>query len=243
MTEPGRIPDPREPLDADALAEALEALQSGEYRLAGDESRLAAARRLMDAPRPVMRPEANARIEAALLAAAHTMPAGMRQAPPRRRVSWPLAAAAALVLALAAVLVPELAGPSAASPTPTPSATLTATPSATPTLTLTPTETPTETPTGTPTPAEQARPATEGQDEAPVIDCANPPPDNAPALGWRERCEGAPPPDTLAPGRGDSPPANPPGQDGGAPGRSDSAPGNSGSAPGRSNSAPGRNRP
>ncbi|MBN2472287.1 MAG: hypothetical protein JXN59_16300, partial [Anaerolineae bacterium] len=93
MTDFGPNPDARDPLDADALAERLDALQSGEYRLAADESRLdagdpqlavgdsqlAAARRLMDAPRPAMRPEASARIEAELLAAARRMPAGTRQ--------------------------------------------------------------------------------------------------------------------------------------------------------------------
>ncbi len=241
MTEFGPDPDARNPLDADSLAEALDALQSGgqspvdEARLAVGDSQLAAAQRLMQAPRPVMRPEASARIEADLLAAAGRIPAGMRQTPPRRRVSWPLVAAAALVLALAGVLVPELAEPSAATATPSPTVTVTPslTPTPTPTATLTETPTPTESLTETVTltlsPEGTPPAAMPGQAGGSDVDCANPPPDNAQALGWRERCEGGAPPNSVVPGLGDTPSANPPGQ--------------SGSAPGRSGSAPGRNRP
>ncbi|MBN2470774.1 MAG: hypothetical protein JXN59_08630, partial [Anaerolineae bacterium] len=141
-----------------------------------------------------------------------------------------------LVLALAAVLVPELAGPTAASATPSPTASLTVTASITPTatatatLTFTPTATATATATLTFTPevpdetapavSEEAAPEQGGE---PEYDCTHPPPDNAQALGWRERCEDAPAPNTVAPGLGD----NPPGQGG-------SLPGNSGNAPGRS---------
>ena len=52
-------------------------------------------------------------------------------------------------------------------------------------------------------------------------DCGNPPPDWAPAVGWRNRCQGG-------------------GNSGNAPGNSGNAPGNSGDAPGNSGDAPGR---
>ena len=105
-------------------------------------------------------------------------------------------------------------------PTPTPTGTLTVT--VTVTVTATPTATPTEFPATTP---PYLIPDAGGQ-----YDCSNPPPTWAPALGWREQCEGGPPPNTVVPG-----------QDG-APGNSGSAPGNSGSAPGNSGNAPGHNR-
>lgn len=230
---PDRDPDAHH--DADALADLLERLQASGWtdQASDDDPRVEAARRLADAPHPVMRAEANARIEAQLMAAAQHMP-GSRQQRGVRRVSWPLAAAAALVLALAAVLVPQIteqtAAPATVTPTMTPSATvtLTVTPSATPTLTLTPTpaltETalPTETPTVEPLAVGDATPDQAQQDQTAVYDCANPPPDNAQALGWREHCEGAESPSEVVPGQEDTPP-----------GRSGDTPGNSGNAPGQ----------
>lgn len=237
MTEFRPDRDPGAQLDADALADLLDALHTSgwEGQPPVDDSRVAVARRLAEAPHPVMRSEASARIEAQLMAAAQHMPGARLQRAPRR-ISWPLAAAAALVLALAAVLVPEITEQTAAPVSPTPTATYTTTPTATPTLTVTvtPSVTPTLTVTGvltettSPTPeALEVVPAADATPEpvqeqssqdAAEYDCANPPPDNAQALGWRQHCEG----DVLPPGQGGVPP-----------GQSEESPGNSGNAPGQ----------
>jgi len=74
--------------------------------------------------------------------------------------------------------------------------------------------------------------------------CNNPPPDWAPAYGWRARCENAPAPGNSgnAPGQGGNSPGNSgnaPGQGGNSPGNSGNAPGQIGNSPGNSGNAPG----
>ena len=109
--------------------------------------------------------------------------------------------------------------------TPTSTATATPSPTATPTATSTATATPTATPSPTATNPPAIVPVNPGDSGQPpeTFDCSNPPPPNAPALGWREQCEGGADPSEVIPGQTDS-----------------SAPGNSGSAPGQSTDNPGR---
>lgn len=236
MTDFRPNPDPGAHLDADALADLLDAMQAAgrDARDPVDDPRVAVAQRLADAPHPVMPADARARVEAQLIAAVQSMPGTRLQRPPRR-FSWPLAAAAALVLALAAVLVPEItqqtAAPASVTPTPTHTATATVTPTLTvtpsPTLTLTVTVPSTDDETREVDPAgdDSSMPVQNQEQEreqAADYDCTNPPPEGAQALGWRKHCEGAEPPNSQAPGQHGSPP-----------GRSGESPGNSANAPGQ----------
>ncbi len=227
--------------DPDSLAERLDRMLA-EGRQAppiDDDPLMAAARRLADAPHPRLSAEAEARLLAQIMAAARQMPSAPQRVMRPARISWPLAAAAALMLMLAVILVPQV-GDRAAAPalTASPSPTLTVT--TTPTLTLTATPSPTPTPTFTLTPPVATPDATPADIESgielevippaptatpgpaigprpgltPTYDCSNPPPDNAPAPGWRAQCEGAPLPSTANPGHS-----------GGAPGNRENAPG------------------
>ncbi|GAB4571460.1 MAG: hypothetical protein Kow0077_08160 [Anaerolineae bacterium] len=214
--------------DPEQFAELLEALlaSSDARRQMAEDPALEAARLLVNAPRPVFRPEAQAQLEAQVLAAAEQM----RWAPARprflTRLSWPLAAAAALVFVLAVVLGPGQRDQAAApSPTATDTATATPSPTLSPTFTLEapgllavteealPTETETPTPTPTETPVSVPAGAGEGQ-PGEEYDCTNPPPEDAPALGWRKHCQDGADPNTVIPGQ-------------------QGRPGNSGSAPGQ----------
>ncbi len=115
--------------------------------------------------------------------------------------------------------------PPAPTPTPTASQTPTATPTAT--ATETPTATPTATPEGTPpaepaTPTGDASPAATGEGEGDDggYDCSHPPPDHAPAPGWREHCEGGALPSEVKPGQGNPSSGNNRGASGRGGGRS-----------------------
>ncbi len=130
---------------------------------------------------------------------------------------------------------PSSTATSTATSTPAPSKTATSTVTSTATLTVTPRPMVVVSP--TPVPA-QSNPGTAEEE----IDCSNPPPDGAPAAGWRERCEGGPPPNEVVPGQQDNP-AQPNNSNSSSNASSQgSAPGNSGNAPGQSGGNPGQGR-
>jgi hypothetical protein len=124
---------------------------------------------------------------------------------------------------------------STATSTPTPSKTATSTATSTATLTVTPRPMVVVSP--TPIPAQSSSGTAEEE-----IDCSNPPPDGAPAAGWRERCEGGPPPNEVVPGQQDNPAQSNNSNSSHNASRQGSAPGNSGNAPGQSGGNPGQGR-
>ncbi len=213
--------------DPDILAERLDQLLSPEGTgtpadLIGEtDPLLDAALRLAKAPRPELPSAAMYRIQAQVLDASRQhMPVTPHSRLPR--IGWAMAAAAAM-LVLTVLALPQIVEVSRR-PTATPTATpeirsvpvedsTSPTPTLSPTTTPSPADTLTPTPEGSETPTPTGSPAMDMaatewgvmvlEDGTEDYDCQNPPPDHAPALGWREQCE-----NEDAPGRSGSAPGH-----------------------------------